>query len=103
MKTLALGVLAAAVIAILAGLAIWPAVADAPWEQEASAPVIEDGTDEIRCEGALNLRLAVIESGIIRISSGSLNNPGDVGGGILTQSEYNRQLAQAEREIDRYR
>ena len=101
MKTLALGVLAAAVIAILAGLAIWPAVADAPWEQEASAPEVEDRTDEIRCEGALDLRLAVIEAGIIR-TTGGFNNPGDVGGGILTSSEYNRQLAQAEREIDRY-
>ena len=93
MKTLALGVLAAAVIAILAGLAIWPAVADAPWEQEASAPVVEDRTDKIRCEGALDLREAVIDAGIIRGPNPS---------GRLDRNEFDEQMDKAEREIARY-
>ena len=89
MRTLALGLLAAIVIAILAGLAIWPAVADAPWEQEASAPVVEDRTDEIRCEGALSYREAVIAAG---------RRPQ----GTFSSSDFRSELSKAEREITRY-
>ena len=92
MKTLALVALAVIVIAVLAGLAIWPAVADAPWEQEASAPVVEDTTDEIRCEGALDLREAVIDAGQYRNGSS----------GKLTGAEFDNQMDKAEREIARF-
>ena len=102
MKTLALGVLAAAVIAILAGLAIWPAVADAPWEQETHVDEVEETTD-VRCEGALDFRNTVIEAGKYRSGSFNFNtgataNNGNPGG----LRDYEAQLQKAEREIARY-
>ena len=92
-----------AVAVTAAVFALWPVVADAPWEDEIAPAVAEDRTDEIRCEGALSLRQAVIEAGITQRSSGSRTGGGPaIGGGILTQEEYDRQLEQAEREISRY-
>ena len=85
-------------------LAIWPVVADAPWEDSAPAPVV-DRTDEIRCEGALGLRQAATTA------IGSLQ-PAEPfsGSGIASFGGIDRvqlkalqdQLAQAEREISRY-
>ncbi len=50
--------IATSVIAIVAAVfAIWPAVADAPWEDsEQPAPVVVDPTTEIRCQAGLDLR-----------------------------------------------
>ena|SRR3990172_6121131 len=86
-----------AVAATAAVFAIWPVVVEAPWE-DTQRPGQEQGadTDAIRCEGALRLREAVIDAGIRGIH---LTNPGT---GRLTQSEYDRQLAKAERGIARY-
>ena len=103
MKTLALGVLAAIVIAILATIAVWSSVSDAPWEQEASDPIVvedrtgevEDKTNEIRCEGALRLRE------VLQPSNGGIPSIPPIPGfneGIDVQAELRR----AESEIDRY-
>ena len=46
-------------IAIVAAVfAIWPVVADAPWEDEivVPTPVVVDRTDDIRCQGGIDLR-----------------------------------------------
>ena len=52
---------ATSVIAIVAAVfAIWPVVADAPWEDDAPAPV--DRTAEIRCEGALRFRDTALQA-----------------------------------------
>ena len=83
---IAAGVVAFLVVAVLA---IWPVVADAPWE-DTTAPVVVDRTDEIRCEAALRLREAVIVA-----SSGQR--------GYLTLSDEARhQMAEAQREISRH-
>ena len=74
-------------IAVVASVfAIWPAVADAPWEDEAPV-VVEDRTDSIRCEAALGLRSSLVLAG----------RPLALGRG-----DYDAQLRNAEREIDRY-
>ena len=94
MKTIALGVLAAAVIAILAGLAIWSAVAEAPWEASSDPVVVEDvaddATDEVRCEAALSLRETLIRQGRFRF-----DNPDGV-------RDYDSQQRSAEAEIDAF-
>ena len=67
-------------------LAVWPAVADAPWEDD--TPAISqpaDRTGELRCEGALRMREAAVES--------------RSGVGIGT---YNAQMSEARREINLY-
>ena len=45
-------------IAVTASVfAIWPAVADAPWEDEIPTPVVvEDTTNALRCQGRLDIR-----------------------------------------------
>ena len=66
--------------------AIWPAVADAPWEDEApgaTEPV--DRTRELRCEGALRLREQTMAQA-----------------GEWSDTRLRGYLADAEREIDRY-
>ena len=96
-------------IAIIAAVfAIWPAVTDAPWEDDAPAAA-DDGNDAIRCEGALSLRASVIAAGqysssisgsprgrVPRIGDDAL--PGNPGG----LRDYDAQLDKADREIDRY-
>ena len=48
MKLMPMLTFAALIIAVVASVfAIWPVVANAPWEDD--APVVEDRTDEIRC------------------------------------------------------
>ena len=109
MKTLALGVLAAIVIAILATIAVWSSVSDAPWEQEASDPIVvedrtdevEDKTDEIRCEGALRLRE------VLQPSNGSIPGIPTIPGippipGFNEGIDVQAELRRAESEIDRY-
>ena len=79
--------------------AVWPAVGDAPWEEDPA-----DRTAALRCEGALALRVSVIEAG--EYSAGS--SPGARGfadrgpGNPDGLRDYDQQLSKAEREIDRY-
>ncbi len=42
--------------------AIWPAVADAPWEDDAPPPVVQpvNRSQEMRCQAALDLRERVL-------------------------------------------
>ena len=92
-------------IAVTASVfAIWPAVADAPWEDGTPVAVI-DGTESVRCEGALSLRASVIAvgeysegarvGGLQELGEPLVGNPGGL-------RDYDAQLAKAEREIDRY-
>ena len=76
------------VIAVTASVfAIWPAVADAPWEDEVPTPVVvSDDTDAIRCEGALRFRDSTVQTGKVGLGGNT----------------YDEQLANAEREIQRY-
>jgi len=72
-----------------ATFAIWPVVADAPWEDDKIAQEVED-TDAIRCKAALSFRQAIIQEG--RYGYGNL-------GGLR---DYTAQLSKTEREITRY-
>ena len=93
MRLLVVALVLSVGVAITASvMATWASVADAPWEQEASAPVVEDTTDEIRCEGALDLREAVIDAG----------TRGSNSSGRLSRNEFDKQMDKAEREIARY-
>ena len=82
-------------------VATWASVADAPWEDDAPPVVVEDGTDDVRCEGALSLRASVIRAGRenpgggIPVLGEEPSNPGGL-------RDYDEQLAKAEREIERY-
>lgn len=72
-------------IAVTASVfAIWPVVADAPWEED--APVM-DRANELRCEGALSYRKVVLE----RFGTSGFSFQG-----------WSEQLRQAEREIERF-
>ena len=77
-------------------VATWASVADAPWEDDATA-VVDDGTDNIRCEGALSFRDSIVEAGEYEFGRGiaGAGNPDGV-------KDYDEQLAKAESEIDRY-
>ena len=83
----ALTVAALAIAIVAAVFAIWPVVTDAPWEDEVPTPVVvSDDTDAIRCEGALGFRNSTVQTGKVGLG-------GDT---------YDEQLANAEREIERY-
>ena len=88
MKLQLAALIATAVIAVIAAVfAIWPALGDAPWEDEVPTPVVlSDDTDAIRCEGALGFRNSTVQTGKVGLG-------GDT---------YDEQLANAEREIERY-
>ena len=77
-------------IAVVASVfAIWPVVADAPWEDDVPTPVaVEDGTDSIRCEAALGLRSSLVLAGRPL--------------GEFFLRDYEADLANAESEINRY-
>ena len=77
-----------------ATFAIWPVVADAPWE-DTTEPVVEDRTDEIRCQAALDLSAAILKDGRDAYRTG-VRDPESCG------SEYRLQLAHADRDIDRF-
>lgn len=82
---------ATATIAIVAAVfAIWPAVADAPWENETSLR-------ELNCEARLDFRVNIIEAGEFHsgIAIGAPVNADGV-------KDYDAQLAKAENEIERY-
>jgi len=77
------------VLAVTAsGFTLWGVVADAPWEDGGSVPAV-DRMQEIRCQGAYSLRESVI-------AAGRLPN------GLLSTSDFEEQLAKAEREIRLY-
>jgi len=82
-------VLTLAVAVTAAIFAIWPVVADAPWE--ASEPVIaeERSNDTIRCDAALRLRETIL--------SGGWGGPGRI-----SRKMYEESLALAEQEIARF-
>ena len=85
--------IAVGVIAVTASVfAIWPAVADAPWENE---PVVVEST--VRCEGALDFRVSIIDAG--EYSSGLAIGRAQNADGVR---DYDTQLAKAENEIRRY-
>ena len=72
-------------IAVVASVfAIWPVVADAPWEKNAVVQPVIDRTAEIRCEGALSYR-----DSLIAASAGEI-------------WRYESQLDEADREISRF-
>ena len=79
--------------------AIWPVVADAPWENE--VPVADRG-DTLRCQGALDYRAAIVANPPTRAQfSGPFFD--DQGVATVTdQDALQRLLDQAEREIDLY-
>ena len=76
-------------VAVTASIfAMWPVVGDAPWEDD--VPIVQDGTNELRCEEALERR---------RAATWVLGDLG-IRGGQYTMLQ--NQLEQAQREIDRY-
>ena len=93
MKLLLAALFVTFVIAVTASVfAIWPVVADAPWEDEAPTPVVvSEDTDAIRCEGALSLRGIAVEA---------LGSRSDVF--FAGYQNIEAELAKAEREIRTY-
>ncbi len=83
--------------------AIWPVVADAPWESEVA---VAESTDTLRCQGALDYRVAVVANPPTRGHSGpgtlSLGSPPLPVVAVTDQAALQRLLDQAEREIARY-
>jgi hypothetical protein len=92
MRLLVAGLVLTLAVAVTASVfAIWPVVADAPWENEiATRQEQTSDLDGIRCEGALRLREAVV------LSSQTTR------GLIFFSQDAEAQLAKAEREIARY-
>lgn len=90
MRALVAALILTFAIAVTASVfAIWPVVADAPWEDDVSVPVAVDNTEEILCEGALRLRESAAE-GL---------------GNVTFRAAWRAledQLERAQREIDRY-
>ena len=82
-------------IAIVASVfAIWPAVADAPWED--SAPVVpRTDIDALRCESALGLRADILAHGRDAYRDG-VKDPES------WLVAYEHQLSDAESEIQHY-
>ena len=98
MRPLVAALIVTFAIAVTASVfAIWPVVADAPWEEDTTAPVVEDRRYEIRCEGALRFRITIIEAG--RFEREIFEGAGHNLDGVVN---YEFQLANAEREIIRY-
>jgi hypothetical protein len=76
---------------VAAIFAIWPVVADAPWEDGSSAEAEDsDSTNEVRCEAALSLKEAIIRQGEY-----SFNNQDGL-------RDYDGEMFLAERDIRRY-
>ncbi|MCI0890695.1 MAG: hypothetical protein J4O04_07795 [Chloroflexi bacterium] len=73
-------------IAVTAAVfAIWPAIADAPWEDDTPVAEETDRTGELLCEGALRFREEAMAQA-----------------GDLSPNNLREFLADAQREIDRY-
>ena len=90
--------IAVGIIAVTASVfAIWPAVADAPWEDE---PVVVEST--VRCEGALDFRVSIISAGEYSRGGGLRIGSDGVPGNPSGLRDYDTQLAKAENEIRRY-
>ena len=93
----AIAVVALALAIVASVFAIWPAVADAPWEDDA-APEIENLSDEVRCQGALDYRTAVLANPPTRAVGGFDVSPV----AVTDQDALASLLRDAEREIARY-
>ena len=99
-------ILTAAVAVTASVFAIWPVVADAPWENDvpAVAAPVADNTGALRCQGALDYRAAIAANPPTH-SSFSIRRPGDPpspGVAITDQDALQRLLDDAESEITRY-
>lgn len=93
MNLLVVGLILSITLAVTASVfAIWPVVADAPWEDDVNVPVVVESVDQIRCEGALRLRESATEG--LGNASGRFAFRSI---GILKD-----QLNQAQNEINRY-
>lgn len=82
-RAIAVAALALAIVASV--FAIWPVIANAPWEDDPGVAV-EDRTEEIRCAGALRLRESATEA-----LGNSIN--------IVQLRAVQDQLEEAKREI----
>ena len=79
-------------IAVTASVfAIWPVVADAPWEDDTPV-VVDTDIDALRCESALGLRADILADGREAYGDGVRDPEG-------WHVVYERQLSQAESEI----
>ena len=88
MNLLVVGLILSLTLAVTASVfAIWPVVADAPWESNTEIIVTESSND-VRCEAALDLREMLITQGEL-----SRGNPAGV-------RDYDLQLIKAVIEID---
>lgn len=81
-----------AIAVTAAVLAIWPVVADAPWEDEAPTPVVVDQGEVLLCEAAIRLRDQM------RVEDGKSRSSPD----RMLQREINALLSEANADIDRY-
>lgn len=106
MKIVLAALFVTSAIAIVAAVfAFWPVVADAPWEDDAGDRIVE-----LRCEGALALRVSIIEAGEFSpgsFSGGRRSCSGDapiaaVPGNPSGIADYDKALADAENEIHRF-
>ena len=98
---------ALAVAVVAAVFAIWPVIADAPWEDEATPP--SDRARELRCEGAMAYRTSVIDAfGAYSSRPPAIQQEPLRGrrGSVAPLTDlpplFQDQLDEAEREIARY-
>ena len=78
------------VIAVTASVfAIWPVVADAPWEDDAPTPVLQDQGELLLCDAAIRLRDEM------RIEEKDRQTS-------LRSGEIDALLSEANADIDRY-
>ena len=99
MKTRLLIALTLAVAVTASVFAIWPVVADAPWEDTVS---VTESTDVLQCQGALDYRVAVLANPPTRAGTTGppTRNPEVVT--VTDQDLLIRLLNDAERQIDRF-
>ena len=107
MRLLVLALAFTLAVAVTASVfAIWPVVADAPWENDVPtvAAPIADNSDALRCQGALDYRAAIAANPPTR-SSGGIRRFGEPPLPVVAvtdQDALQDLLDQAEREITRY-
>ena len=101
-STIAIHTLTLTIAIVAVVFAVWPVVADAPWEDELVGVQPVDRTAEIRCEGALSYRDGIVEAGQYSSGRSFLPNEESVPGNPDGVPNYGEALAEAEAEIDRY-
>lgn len=99
-----LGIVAVVAFLAVSVVALWPVVADAPWENDVSAP-IESSTNELRCEGGLALRTEALAGlGQVKVNplifSRDADRQPETPASVIEELE--RRLVQADGEIARY-